>query len=79
MSLLRLSVQAQRSLFRSTPAADLTRLIRDYFDTTTGPKTPPESYAPIATVVERSPSEVLFLFDIGAELDAARTARVQTA
>jgi enolase-phosphatase E1 len=73
------SVQAQRSLFANTSAGDLTRFIRAYFDTTTGPKTAPHSYAQIAAALERSPSEVLFLSDIGAELDAARTAGMRTA
>ena len=73
------SVQAQRSLFASTAAGDLTRFIRAYFDTTTGPKTAPDSYARIAAALERSPSEVLFLSDVGAELDAAGTAGMRTA
>jgi enolase-phosphatase E1 len=73
------SVQAQRSLFKSTAAGDLTRFIRAYFDTTTGPKTAPQSYARIAAALERSPSEVLFLSDIAAELDAAQTAGMRTA
>jgi len=73
------SVQAQRSLFRNSVAGDLTRFISAYFDTTTGPKREPESYARIAATLERSPSEVLFVSDVGAELDAARTAGMQTA
>jgi enolase-phosphatase E1 len=73
------SVQAQRSLFTNTAAGDLTRFIRAYFDTTTGPKTAPQSYARIAAALERLPSEVFFLSDIGAELDAARTAGMRTA
>jgi enolase-phosphatase E1 len=73
------SVQAQRSLFTNTAAGDLTRFIRAYFDTTTGPKTAPHSYARIAAALERSPSEVLFLSDVGAELDAALTAGMRTA
>jgi enolase-phosphatase E1 len=73
------SVQAQRSLFANTAGGDLTPFIRAYFDTTTGPKTAPESYARIAAALERSPSEVLFLSDIGAELDAALAAGMQTA
>jgi enolase-phosphatase E1 len=73
------SVQAQRSLFRNTAAGDLTRFIRAYFDTTTGPKTAPESYACIAAALERSPPDILFVSDIGAELDAAQTAGMQTA
>jgi enolase-phosphatase E1 len=73
------SVQAQRSLFRNSAAGDLTRLILAYFDTTTGPKTAPMSYARIAAALERDPSEVLFLSDVGAELDAALTAGMRTA
>jgi enolase-phosphatase E1 len=73
------SVQAQRSLFRNSVAGDLTRFIRAYFDTTTGPKREPESYARIAAALERSPGTVLFVSDIGAELDAARAAGMQTA
>jgi len=73
------SVQAQRSLFRNTAAGDLTRFIRAYFDTTTGPKAQPESYARIAAALDRSPSEALFVSDVGAELDAARTAGMRTA
>jgi enolase-phosphatase E1 len=37
------------------------------------------SYARIATALERSPSEVLFVSDVGAELDAALTAGMRTA
>jgi enolase-phosphatase E1 len=73
------SVQAQRSLFRSSAAGDLTRFIRANFDTTTGPKAAPESYARIAAALERSPAEVLFVSDVGAELDAALAAGMQTA
>ncbi|MFL5518504.1 MAG: acireductone synthase [Gemmatimonadales bacterium] len=73
------SVQAQRSLFRSSTAGDLTRFILAYFDTTTGPKTAPMSYARIAAALERDPTEVLFVSDVGAELDAALMAGMQTA
>jgi enolase-phosphatase E1 len=73
------SVQAQRSLFRSTPAGDLTRFIQAYFDTTTGPKREPRSYQVIAQALELSPSDVLFVSDIQAELDAALAAGMQTA
>jgi enolase-phosphatase E1 len=73
------SVQAQRSLFRSSTAGDLSRFIQGYFDTTTGPKTAPESYARIAAALGRSPSDVLFVSDVGAELDAARKAGMATA
>lgn len=73
------SVQAQRDLFAHSTAGNLTRFIRAYFDTTTGPKTAAHSYARIAATLERAPSEVLFLSDVGAELDAARAAGMQTA
>jgi len=73
------SVQAQRNLFATTPAGDLTRFIRAYFDTTTGPKTAVHSYRTIAAALQRSPSEMLFLSDVGAELDAALAAGMQTA
>jgi enolase-phosphatase E1 len=73
------SVQAQRSLFTNTAAGDLTPFIRAYFDTTTGPKTAPQSYTRIAAALERSPSEVLFLSDVSAELDAALEAGMRTA
>ena len=73
------SVPAQRDLFASTAAGDLTRFIRAYFDTTTGPKAVAGSYASIAAALGRSSDTVLFLSDVGAELDAARTAGMQTA
>jgi enolase-phosphatase E1 len=73
------SVQAQRSLFRQTTAGDLTRFIHDYFDTTTGPKTSAESYTRIAAALEHAPADLLFVSDIAAELDAARTAGMRTA
>jgi enolase-phosphatase E1 len=73
------SVQGQQSLFANTAAGDLTGFIRAYFDTTTGPKTERKSYASIAAALELSASEVLFLSDIGAELDAALAAGMRTA
>ncbi len=73
------SVQAQQCLFAHSTAGDLTPFIRAYFDTTTGAKTAADSYARIAAAVDRSPSEVLFLSDVSAELDAARQAGLATA
>jgi enolase-phosphatase E1 len=72
------SVQAQRSLFGNSTAGDLTRFIRAYFDTTSGPKNAAESYTRIAAALERFPSEVLFVSDVAAELDAARAAGMLT-
>jgi enolase-phosphatase E1 len=73
------SVQAQQSLFSSTAAGDLTRFISAYFDTTTGPKNAAQSYAGIAKALGHSPTELLFVSDVVAELDAAKTAGLQTA
>jgi len=73
------SVQAQRNLFANTTAGDLSQFIRAYFDTTTGSKTAAQSYARIAAALERSPSEMLFLSDVSAELDAARSSGMHTA
>lgn len=73
------SVPAQQLLFSHSTAGDLTPSIRAYFDTTSGPKTEPDSYRRIAGALERSPSEMLFVSDVVAELDAARQAGMGTA
>jgi enolase-phosphatase E1 len=73
------SVQAQRSLFTHTAEGNLARFIRAYFDTTTGPKTTPRSYTGVAAALGLSPSEVCFLSDVSAELDAALAAGMRTA
>jgi enolase-phosphatase E1 len=71
------SVLAQRLLFESTPDGDLTRFIAGYFDTTTGPKVGPESYAEIAAQMRLHTSEILFISDTSAELDAAVSSGMQ--
>jgi len=71
------SVLAQQLLFAHTISGDLTRFLCAYFDTTTGSKADPESYARIAVSLERSPSQVLFLSDVAVELDAAKHAGLQ--
>jgi enolase-phosphatase E1 len=73
------SIQAQQSLFANSMAGDLTRFIRAYFDTTTGPKAVPESYLCIAAALARAPADVLFVSDVPAELDAALAAGMGTA
>jgi enolase-phosphatase E1 len=72
------SVLAQRLIFSSTLPGDLTKYLNGYFDTTTGPKDEPQSYATIADAFSLSPSEILFISDVTRELDAARTAGMQT-
>jgi enolase-phosphatase E1 len=73
------SVLAQRLLFAHEADGDLTPLIDGFFDTTTGPKREPESYGRIASALSAAPSSVLFLSDVGEELDAARAAGLRTA
>lgn len=72
------SVLAQRLLFSSTRFGDLTRFLKGYFDTTTGPKNDAESYRRIADAFQLSPSDILFISDVTRELDAARAAGMQT-
>ncbi len=72
------SVFAQKLLFAHTNAGDLTGFIDDYFDTTTGPKTASDSYRKIAIALALTATEVLFISDVIAELDAAQAAGMQT-
>jgi len=71
------SVLAQRRLFESTPAGDLTPLFTAFFDTAVGPKVSASSYAQIAEALGRSPAQILFVSDITRELAAARGAGLQ--
>jgi enolase-phosphatase E1 len=72
------SVAAQRLLLQHSSAGDLTRFVRWHFDTTTGKKTSPDSYRHIAAAIDVSPGGILFVSDIVAELDAARSAGLVT-
>jgi enolase-phosphatase E1 len=72
------SVLAQKLLFTHTEAGDLTGFLRGYFDTTTGPKTSEESYHRITNEFHLPASEVLFISDTTAEIDAAKRAGMQT-
>lgn len=71
------SVLAQKLLFQHTNAGDLTPLISNYFDTLIGPKKDAQSYRQIASELELSPSEFLFVSDIVPELEAAREAGME--
>jgi enolase-phosphatase E1 len=72
------SVLAQQWLFRTVPSGDLTPFIRWYFDTAIGAKREPASYALIAETVALPRSEITFVSDTSAELDAASTAGMRT-
>jgi enolase-phosphatase E1 len=73
------SVLAQKVLFRYTERGDLTEFIDGYFDTNTGGKKEVASYQNIARKLDFKAEEILFVSDVLAELDAARTAGLQTA
>ncbi|HEV7682478.1 MAG TPA: acireductone synthase [Pyrinomonadaceae bacterium] len=72
------SVLAQKLLFAHTTNGDLSESISGYFDTTTGAKQAAASYQSIAENICRAASEVLFMSDVTGELDAARSAGMQT-
>lgn len=72
------SVLAQRLLFSTTPAGDLTPLFEGFHDTGTGSKHEPGSYCRIAEATGLEPRWILFLSDAPAELDAASEAGLQT-
>src|SRR5262249_22946443 len=71
------SVLAQKLLFSNTEAGNLTPLISGYFDTNIGLKKDAGSYRRIADKLGRLPSEILFVSDVAAELDAAAKAGLQ--
>jgi enolase-phosphatase E1 len=73
------SVQAQKLFFGHTIAGNLLSQFRGHYDTTTGPKKDASSYQKIAADFQLPAGEVLFLSDIVAELDAARSAGMQAA
>lgn len=73
------SIEAQKLFFGHTSAGDLTPHLRGHYDTTTGPKREAESYTKIAAAMGFEPRQILFVSDVGAELDAARKAGMATA
>ena len=72
------SVAAQKLFFTHSDAGNLSRFFQGYFDTASGPKREADSYTTIARAIGLVPSEILFLSDIAAELDAARLAGMRT-
>ena len=73
------SIEAQKLFFGHTAAGDLTPFLRGHFDTTTGPKRSADSYRTIAADMGLEPRSILFVSDVGEELDAARGAGMATA
>ena len=72
------SVQAQKLLYKHSPAGDLEKLFSHWFDTHTGPKKSTESYIRIAEQLGSSPNKIWFVSDNGAECDSARLAGMHT-
>jgi enolase-phosphatase E1 len=72
------SEEAQKLIFGNTEYGDLTPLFSGYFDTRIGGKREAESYRAILRAIGCEGSQVLFLSDIGEELDAARAAGMRT-
>ena len=68
------SVAAQKLIFGFSEAGDLTPLFSGYFDTTTGPKRDAIAYTRIAAAIGLPVADILFLSDVAAETDAAKTA-----
>ena len=72
------SVPAQKLFFEFCEAGDVTSLFSGYFDTEIGAKRDSASYARIAEAIGAPAGEILFLSDVSAELDAARSAGMRT-
>lgn len=72
------SVEAQKLIFGHTDYGDLTPLFSGYFDTRVGGKREAQSYKAILRETGLSGPDLLFLSDVGEELDAARAAGLKT-
>ena len=71
------SVAAQKLFFGHTDAGDLASLFDGWFDTEVGGKRERGSYLRIAEAIGLPPPAIVFLSDIGAELEAAHGAGMQ--
>ncbi|MBC7712238.1 MAG: acireductone synthase [Rhizobacter sp.] len=72
------SVQAQKLIFGFSTEGNLQPFFTNNFDTAVGNKREVSSYANIVEQLKIPAKEILFLSDIKEELDAARTAGMQT-
>lgn len=72
------SVEAQKLIFGHTAFGDLTPLFSGYFDTRVGAKREPASYRKILLDAGIDGPDMLFLSDVGEELDAAHVAGMKT-
>jgi enolase-phosphatase E1 len=72
------SEEAQKLIFGHTAHGDLTPLFSGFFDTRIGGKREAASYRAIVQKLDLPADAILFLSDIGEELDAARDAGLRT-
>jgi enolase-phosphatase E1 len=72
------SAAAQKLIFGYSDAGDLAYLFNNFFDTRIGAKRDATSYTAIACAIDINAPHILFLSDIGQELDAASAAGLQT-
>jgi enolase-phosphatase E1 len=72
------SIHAQKLLFSNTAYGDLTHIFSHYFDTSVGMKRESNSYENIRKQIALLPYDILFLSDVGEELDAAKKAGFRT-
>jgi enolase-phosphatase E1 len=72
------SVHAQKLFFAHSLAGNLLSYFGGHYDTGIGGKRESDSYRRIAVEFDLPPEEIVFLSDIVAELDAARSAGMQT-
>ncbi|MFP5441170.1 MAG: HAD-IA family hydrolase, partial [Gammaproteobacteria bacterium] len=63
--------------FGHSEAGNLLPLFRGHYDTTSGGKREADSYRRIAAAIGLPPADILFLSDIGEEIDAAKAAGMQ--
>lgn len=68
------SVLAQKNLFHFSNHGNLTVFLSFYFDTAIGFKKEKKSYEEISKKLQLDPNQILFLSDVGAELQAAKSA-----
>jgi enolase-phosphatase E1 len=73
------SILAQQLLFAHSTLGDLSPYLQAYFDTSTGPKRDRRSYQKIADSLKLAPARILFVSDVGDELDAAQAAGMSVA
>lgn len=68
------SIEAQKLYLAHSVAGDVSAYFDGFFDTTTGPKQEPGSYAAIARHLDLAPGRIMFFSDMKPEIVAAKAA-----